>query len=413
MGYFRLIKRGFRFVFRRVPAVFKAQRAATEMRARAPFDPGTFRVAAYFADGPTNLYQLRQWYAPMQELAQHHPVVILARSPLAARMLAAESGLPVQYARSISEVEEFLEAQPVDVMLYVNQNTRNFRIMRYGQRWHVFICHGESDKKYMASSQIKAYDYTFVAGDAARERLTKALWRYDVSERTIAIGRPQADYFDAPSPLPSDNRTVVFYAPTWEGDRPTMAYGSVASHGVELVRHLVQTGRHRIVYRPHPRTGVADPEHGVANQHIISILEHANMTDPSAQHLYDQAPTIDWQMWRPDIVITDISAMLYDRLATGKPLMVTRPVAPEAEIASAGYLGDCEWLDARDLSHIESLITLATHDEETKSRLAHWSHHYFGDTTQGAPTRRFIDAVETLLESARDQQVAHPAAGAL
>lgn len=413
MGYFQFMKRGLRFVFRRVPAALRAQHAATEMRARSPFEPGTFRVAAYFADGPRNLYQLRQWYAPLQELAKHQPVVIVARSPLAARALAAESGLPVQYARCISEVEEFLEAQPVDVMLYVNQNTRNFRIMRYGQRWHVFISHGESDKKYMTSSQIKAYDYAFVAGDAARERLAKSLWRYDVTERTIAVGRPQADYFDAPYPLPEDDRTVVFYAPTWEGDRPSMAYGSVVSHGVELVRRLLHTGRHRIVYRPHPRTGVTDAEHGAASRRIISMLEEANRKDPAAGHLYDESRIIDWQMWRPDIIITDISAMLYDRLATGKPLMVTRPVSSEAEIESAGYLSDCEWLNVSDLPQIESLITLTTHDDEAKSRLAHWSHHYFGDTTQGAPTRRFIDAVETLLESSRTQRETHPAAGIL
>ena len=107
------------------------------------------------------------------------------------------------------------------MILYVNQNTRNFQMMRYGERWHVFINHGESDKMYMTSNQYKTYDYAFIAGDAARARLTKALWNYDVDSRTIAIGRPQTDHLGGEPAYTPDDRTVVFYAPTWEGDRPS------------------------------------------------------------------------------------------------------------------------------------------------------------------------------------------------
>ncbi len=77
----------------------------------------------------------------------------------------------------------------------MNQNTRNFQMFRYGQRWHVFINHGESDKMYMSTNQYKAYDYAFVAGDAARNRLSRVLWDYDLDRRTFAIGRPQADHY--------------------------------------------------------------------------------------------------------------------------------------------------------------------------------------------------------------------------
>ena len=82
-------------------------------------------------------------------------------------------------------------------MLYVNQNTRNFQMFRYGRRWHVFINHGESDKMYMTTNQYKAYDYAFIAGDAARERLSRVLWDYDLDQRAIPIGRPQADHYSA------------------------------------------------------------------------------------------------------------------------------------------------------------------------------------------------------------------------
>ena len=57
------------------------------------------------------------------------------------------------------------------MVFYVNQNQQNFPAMRFADPAHVFICHGESDKDYMSSNQLKAYDRVFVAGTAARERI--------------------------------------------------------------------------------------------------------------------------------------------------------------------------------------------------------------------------------------------------
>ena len=126
------------------------------------------------------------------------------------------------------DLERFIGDQDIRVVLYVNQNTRNFQMFRYGRRWHVFINHGESDKMYMTTNQYKAYDYAFIAGRAARERLARVLWDYDLDRRTIEIGRPQADHYSGVLPYTPDDRTVVLYAPTWEGDRPSAHYGSIA-----------------------------------------------------------------------------------------------------------------------------------------------------------------------------------------
>ena len=35
--------------------------------------PGSVRVAVYFADTTVNMYQIRQWYAPLAHLAQTVP----------------------------------------------------------------------------------------------------------------------------------------------------------------------------------------------------------------------------------------------------------------------------------------------------------------------------------------------------
>jgi hypothetical protein len=364
----------------------------------APLEPGRFKIAVYFADGKVNMYQIRQWYKPLAELAKTWPVVILSRSAGGANALLEESPVPVAFVRTVVALEETLAEQDIRIVFYVNQNTRNFQMMRYGRRWHVFINHGESDKMYMTTNQFKAYDYALVAGDAAVARLQKVLWDYDFDKRAIKIGRPQADHYSGELPYTPDERTVVLYAPTWEGDRAAAAYGSIASHGVALVSALLATGKHRVIYRPHPRSGVVDDEYGAANRKIVAAIEAANASDPSAHHIFDTGAELGWQLASADIAIVDISAMVYDRLAAGKPLLITRPVNDEAQIDTGGFLSACEWLDAGDASSIVARLEDLSHDDEAAERLRIWVERYFGDISPGATTRRFHAAVQHLMD---------------
>ena len=369
-----------------------------ELAQRPPHPENHYKVAVYFADGAVNMYQMRQWYKPLAELAKRWPVVVLSRAATGARALLAEDAPPVAFVPTVRDLERFIATQDIRIVLYVNQNTRNFQMFRYGRRWHVFINHGESDKMYMTTNQFKAYDYALIAGDAARERLSRVLWDYDLDRRTIQIGRPQADHYSGTLPFTPDERTVVLYAPTWEGDRPSAHYGSVRTHGEALVSALLATGRHRVIYRPHPRSGVVDPEYGAANRRIIATIEAANASDPSARHVYDAGADLGWQLSVADVAIVDISAMVYDRLAAGKPLMVTRPTDPEAIVDTHGYLSACEWLDAASAPDVVAQITRVIEDPDATARLEHWVRHYFGDTSPGAATARFHAAIERLMQ---------------
>jgi len=377
----------------------RARATLAERLAQAPaLESGKFKIGVYFADSKVNMYQIRQWYKPLAELSKTWPVVILSRSPVGASALFDESPISVAYVRTVVDLEDTLAEQDIRIVFYVNQNTRNFQMMRYGRRWHVFINHGESDKMYMTTNQFKAYDYALVAGDAAITRLRKVLWDYDFEKRAIKIGRPQADHYSGDLPYTPDGRTVVLYAPTWEGDRAAAAYGSIASHGVALVDALLATGRHRVIYRPHPRSGVVDEEYEEANRRIIRAIEAANHADPTAKHVFDDGPELGWQLSAADVAIVDISAMVYDRLAAGKPLLITHPVHPEAEIDRDGYLSACEWLYDVDAPNIVPIIDELTHDDAAAERLRYWVQRYFGDTTPGETTKRFHAAVQHLMD---------------
>ncbi|MEX1079228.1 MAG: CDP-glycerol glycerophosphotransferase family protein [Homoserinimonas sp.] len=381
--------------------LLRSRRTRRELASRrdslTPQVPGSIQIVVYFADTKVNLYQLRQWYAPLAELSKSWPVAVISRSPSAALHLIDEAPVPTLYLRKVADLESFVNDQDIKIVFYVNQNSRNFQMFRYGRMWHVFINHGESDKMYMTTNQFKAYDYSLVAGDAAVERLRRKLWDFDVDNRTIKIGRPQADHFVGDLPYTPDDRTVVLYAPTWEGDRQAAAYGSVQSHGVALVERLLASDSHRLIYRPHPRSGVLDPDFRRANEHIISAIAAANARDPQAQHVYDNGPTLGWQLAAADVAITDVSAMVYDRLATGKPLLIARPVSETAEIDEHGYLGAAEWLEAGEAGDIINIVERVRTSEEAQQRLEYWVEHHFGDTTPGVTTARFHAAVEQLV----------------
>ncbi|GEK84921.1 CDP-glycerol glycerophosphotransferase family protein [Microbacterium aerolatum] len=391
------LKKAYRLLRKALRSRKAVQRVRRHLATLAPHPEDHYKVAVYFADGAVNMYQMRQWYRPLAELQKLWPVVVLARNAGGAEKLLEEDSPPVAFVPTVRDLERFISRQDIRVVLYVNQNTRNFQMFRYGRRWHVFINHGESDKMYMTTNQYKAYDYAFVAGQAARDRLNRTLWDYDVDNSTIEIGRPQADHYSGILPYTPDERTVVLYAPTWEGDRPSAYYGSIATHGETLVGALLATGRHRVIYRPHPRSGVIDDEYGAAHRRIVAAIAEANQADAAARHIFDDGPELGWQLSAADVAIVDISAMVYDRLASGKPLMITRPMDERASIDTGGYLSDCEWLTADAAADIVSEVDRVRADEQAIAKLRMWVQHYFGDTTPGVATAKFHAAVERLM----------------
>jgi len=289
-------------------------RFARRIARRGPTPTGA--VVVFFATGPENLYQFAQWRAPLEELASRRPVVVVVERPDTGRAILRTSILPVVFARGSRALEELVTGRDVRVVLYLNQVEANFKMLRFPSPVHVQIGHGESDKVSSISNQHKAYDLTFVGGRAGSDRLELALRGFDAATRTVQVGRPQLDhdYPGAPDWAPGSGQRV-WYAPTWEGDRPSIAYGSVASHGVALVTGLLADPDVRVLYRPHPRTGMASPLHKAADRRIRELLRAAG-----DRHLVDQGP-YGWQWAFADACVTDVSAVAYDWLGTGEPLL--------------------------------------------------------------------------------------------
>ena len=346
-------------------------------------------VALFFATGPDNAYQFEQWRRPLERLAEQQPVFVLVDRPDTGALILRTSTLPVALARGSAPLEALVRERDVRVVLYCNQVEPNFRMLRFAAPVHVQIGHGESDKASSVSNQHKAYDLVFVGGEAARQRLAAALRGFDADRRTVLVGRPQLDHhYDGAPDWPRSSGRRVLYAPTWQGDRPSIAYGSLASHGVALVKALLADPDVRVIYRPHPRTGTASPAEAAADQQIRALLGHAGN-----RHLVDLGP-YGWQWEFADVCVTDISAVAYDWLATGKALVVTEPVDPLAYRPQSPLLDRLPRLSADQAGEILSVLG---HLDASSSTLVELSHYYFGDTAAGASTFRFQAAIADAL----------------
>jgi len=345
-------------------------------------------VVVFFAGGPVEFYQLAEWLPVLEHLHRTVSLVVVGTRADGVRMAMSRTNLPVRLARGAPDLERLVREWDVRGVLYVNHLERNFRMLRFPQPVHVYLGHGDSDKDSSISNQNKAYDFSFVAGEAARERLARVLHHYEAGTRAVLAGRPQLDHDPAPPPcLEPDGRVVVVYAPTWEGDRAAMAYGSVATHGRALVGSLVRDGGFRVVYRPHPRSGTTSPSYRRADQEVRALLA-------GTDHVVDHG-AYGWQRRAADVCVTDVSAIAYDWLATGKPLVITVPSAAGVTLPDSRLLDLAPRMAASEAGRAPELVrsVLAAMPPGWESIVG----HYVGDTTPGAATRRFEEALRAVL----------------
>ncbi|WP_051297313.1 CDP-glycerol glycerophosphotransferase family protein [Brevibacterium album] len=389
--------------------------AARTSRVLGPRDDDAFTVIVHFAGDAASAYQLEQWLWPLERLAAEESVGILCRGARTAERIAGRTGLPVRYGRSIADLDAVLGAESVRCVLYVNQATQNFHALRHPRPAHVHLSHGESEKASMVTNQLKAYDLVFTAGEAARERLRSQLIGFG-EDRMIDVGRPQ---LDQPRPLPREwmdfaashparpGKTVL-WAPTWEGDSSSMAYGTLTRSGEALVRELASAGA-RIIYRPHPRTGFLDREFRNAHRRVSELVAQAG-------GFVDVTPAVGWQFDVADACIAEMSSVAFDWLATHKPLALLEPADARAVRQRGGLFDRVPSFPAENAAQAVASVLRqlpgvsgghggaagegggASGAETDTRELAAAAEHYLGDTAPGAQMRRFADAVRRVAE---------------
>ncbi len=353
------------------------------------------RVMVYFPDTQESLYQLLPWLPAFEALNEELRVVVVCQDSRTAAKIHAASSLDVLTIARYGRLDDVLSRSNVGLALYVNHSSRNFDCLRFTSMTHVYLGHGDSDKAVSASNQVKAYDYCFVAGQAAVDRIAAQVRHYDAEQRCIKIGQPQLDssgILTLPKRSPGSTPTVL-YAPTWEGAQPSVAYSSVLTHGEQLVQSLLDEGGFRVIYRPHPLTGVTSGEYAKADAQIRSLIEAAPV-QKTGMHRVDTTDSLVDAFGDSDVLICDVSAVALNWLPTGRPLVVASPKKATAYSADLTFAALAPALEVSMASHAPKVIRAAISAWSGRTDMDEVVKRYFTIISPGAATSNFTAACQ-------------------
>ncbi|MGH8823984.1 MAG: CDP-glycerol glycerophosphotransferase family protein [Jiangellaceae bacterium] len=357
------------------------------------------RVAVYFAEPASRAYQLQQWLPVLADLHRDLGTLLVFRNRGAFELFGRLTDLPRYIAPSLDDLTRMYAAGDHAVVLYVNNGWRNFQSLAWPRTLHVHINHGESDKTSLVTHQSRAYDRVFVAGSAAVRRMNAGLLEVDRSS-VVVVGRPQLDYVDASDLANRDDRPVLAYAPTWEGENDANNFSSIDIGGPDIVRSLLAVPGATVHYKPHPRTP-GSPDRTMRNAHeaICRVLAEAAAESPEARHGVWGGDILPLLV-RADVLVADVSSVavdhLYLRPDAGLVLMDRsgdggKIKAAEVPVARAATVMRADRLDGLSAA-VAGL--LAANDTAARVEVRR---EYFGDYTVGESTRRFQTLIRDLV----------------
>ncbi|HEY7485208.1 MAG TPA: hypothetical protein VH912_12165 [Streptosporangiaceae bacterium] len=229
-------------------------------------------VVLYFSGALDMAYQINMWLSTLDRLDRRTLIVLRERGMVD---LLDRTSAPVLCLPRAQTMMNFPMPASVRVALYSANAGNNIHMLRIPGIKHVFINHGDSDKTASFNPFSKVYDEVWVAGPAGRDRYRQA----DIGVRDdeiVEVGRPQLAEVAVGRQTP-DPMFTVLYAPTWEGWSDDLLHSSVSGMGPGLVRMLLDHRPEvRVLYKPHPLTGVRDPAAVKAHEEIVAMIDRAN-----------------------------------------------------------------------------------------------------------------------------------------
>ena len=356
-------------------------------------------VVLYFSGQADSTYQINMWLETLEQLP--HRTLVLLREPHVLEGLAPTT-LPVA---CIPDGVAVMRAGlfSARVALYPANTLKNMHLLREPGIKHVFIGHGDSDKVSSINPFTRVYDEVWVAGRAGRDRWARA--RVGVRDEAIVeVGRPQLDTVHPVGSAPLPDRLTVLYAPTWEGWNDDKFFSSITRMGPLLVRALLDMAPGvRVIYKPHPFTGARDPGAARSHEQIVALLSGANREPsvvPDDTHLAaltaelarsdlsveetrkldvawadcywkalhesrhvvvsGQRPTLYDCFDHADVLVSDVSSVVTDFLASGKPYVCANPQGlDETQFRQQNPTAGAAYLlgpDCRELAEIVELV---------------------------------------------------------
>ncbi|MET8881411.1 hypothetical protein [Streptomyces rubiginosohelvolus] len=272
-------------------------------------------VVLYFSGSNESAYQGNMWLETMSRV-EGRPLIVMRERGLVPQL--AETSVPVICVPAGTHLMN-LDLSTVRVCLYPANVGKNIHILRVPTMKHVFIGHGDSDKLASVNPYSKVYDEVWTAGRAGRDRYALA----DVGirdEDIVEVGRPQLEPIKSWTGTVKNPIPTVLYAPTWEGWDDNPGNTSLLLAGENIVRRLLNAADPvRIIYKPHPFTGIRSAKAKAVNARIRAMLEKAAAERAAEPRWAKEASSAAAAQSAAKAELARIEARLAQLAATGRP----------------------------------------------------------------------------------------------
>ncbi|WP_156937590.1 CDP-glycerol glycerophosphotransferase family protein [Haloglycomyces albus] len=356
------------------------------------------RFIIHFAGTPGSQYQLKMWLPYFDAIPD--PFLIVVREPYLFNAIARETDRPIVFAPAQSILDRLM-LDSVRACFYCNHAIKNTQVVKNGDRMHIQLMHGDSDKAISRSAVSLMYDRVFVAGQGGVDRYHRH--GVDIPHYKFRIiGRPQLHAVDTDDRRSRDggesSRPTVLYAPTWAGLNSEADYSSLAQ-AHRIVAALLRRNAN-VVFRSHPYTK-ANPNYSRAVAQVQRIL--ADDQDKSDRiHRFGAAAEIDMGLIdcinAADVAITDISGTASDWLYSGRPFAMTDPRGFGADYVDEFPISRASYLLRSDLSNIDEVLDELMHYDTKAEERQRMRAYYLSDVPPEMLIDRFVEACRETYE---------------
>ena len=337
------------------------------LRAYAP------AFVVYYAATQGARYQLGMWLPYLERLDK--PYVVITRNPATVGEIAAMTKKPILVPRTDKKMSDHLDSMVVPSMkaaFYVQGSPANSTFQRYPMT-HVWLNHGDSDKQANYHPRHATYSKLFVSGQQGADRY--AAHGIEVPPgRFEIVGRPQIESIKVrDEPLPPGTPRTVLYAPTWQGGRPSTNYSSLPN-GLAMIKAMLERGS-TVVFRPHPISYNDRDGRGPDQGHPRAAGRGPDGERAPARVGQDRprrSGTSPACFNASDALITDVSSIASDYLASGKPFAMCAVLSSGEAFTAEFPMARVAYVIEPDLSTLdEALDHLHGDDPLAEKRLAY------------------------------------------
>jgi hypothetical protein len=332
-------------------------------------------------------YIANVWMPVLDQLDRR--IVVLCREQYNADLVAT-SRLPVVLVRRANDLEKVVPSS-ARLAMYPSNVAKNNHLIRVPGLVDVFIGHGDSDKGGSATTLSRIYDEVWVSGPAARDRYRTA--QAGVRDDQIReIGRPQlAEVVHATvdDEGPKD-RVSVLYAPTREGFFSAWQYSSILTQGHGILSTLLADPQVQVLFKPHPGTGTDDPAFGREVERLVALVDAAG----APHEVVSGTEGLYHAFNRADVLVSDISSVITDFLASEKPYVVTDPSATSEEDFRREFPSAAgAWILTGDGTSVGEAVRDAVGEDRHAEKRRRTAAYLLG-SVEGDPLARFDAAID-------------------